>query len=316
MPRSQPAFRRGRSHVIALAAVAASLAAVPKAEAGDYYWNGFFDRWSDQSWNYNDSLVTGSSIGTPSYVDDLYFGYHSYDDPNGRTYNDYHGDLYLSSLNFANQSWTQDSLDDSAINTPAINVLATSPRVQLNQTFRAEPGYSLTANVAGGSELFVTKILGFGALKKTGDGTMTITKYHDTRSGTFVRGGRLIDHDHYGNYTVDSALEFFVSEAEWSPNTSFAGSIAGPGTFTKSGDATLTLMGSVGYTGDTFINEGRLIAPLPYSRNITIANGASLEIPLNQNVTYSGRITGEGYYVMSGTGQMTLTGPNDYTGGT
>ncbi|RYG43887.1 hypothetical protein EON79_16095, partial [bacterium] len=324
MPRSHRAPLCGRrSHVIALAAVAASLVAVPKAEAADYYWKGgTYDNWGQYAWN---DGITADLIGQNAfYTDDLYFGYSGPLDANGLTHIDYLRDFNLSSLNFANQSWELNGDNGDAylyFQHGDINVLATSPSVDIFYRIGMLYNYlgstaSLTTTVATGSQLSLFQVDGNGSLNKNGGGTLFLNT-HNYSQGTFINGGLLVDSNPYGNYTINSALEFAIMGGGGAQT--LAGSVAGAGTLTKSGGGTLNLTGSVGYTGDTTISDGRLVLQLPYSRNINLAGFyGSLETTLTQtqNVTYSGRMTGVGYYVKSGAGSMTLTGPNDYTGGT
>jgi autotransporter-associated beta strand protein len=127
-------------------------------------------------------------------------------------------------------------------------------------------------------------------------------------------------------------------------NDALSGNIGGTGAFTKVGAGTLTLSGTSSYTGPTNVNAGTLqagsttaFAPLSA---FTIAIGAVLDLngfnqtlgglagggnvtlgsatltagSNNASTTYSGAISGTGGFNKAGTGTLTLTGTDSYTG--
>ncbi|MCX6960760.1 MAG: autotransporter domain-containing protein, partial [Verrucomicrobia bacterium] len=126
----------------------------------------------------------------------------------------------------------------------------------------------------------------------------------------------------------------------------FAGSIAGSGSLSKSGSGTLTLSGSNSYTGGTFVNAGELALnstnALSRSSAISIAGGAlntltnfqtTGVVSLNGgSITGPGSLSASGFALTSGmasavlaghasltksgTGTATLSASNSYTGGT
>src|SRR5262245_28622629 len=129
-------------------------------------------------------------------------------------------------------------------------------------------------------------------------------------------------------------------------NTTFSGQINGPGSLAKNGSGVLTLSGTTGYTGATFVNAGtvRAGAVNAFSPNsaFTIASGATLDLNGfgqtigslagpgtvtlgsatltaggdNTTTTFSGIMSGTGGLIKAGAGTLTLTGTNTYTGGT
>ena len=129
-------------------------------------------------------------------------------------------------------------------------------------------------------------------------------------------------------------------------STTFSGVISGSGGLVKQGTGTMTLTGASSYGGATNTNAGTLQAgaanTLSASSAHTVSAGAVLDLNnFNQTVgslagagnvtlgsatltaggdntstTFSGVISGSGGLVKQGTGTMTLTGANSYSGGT
>ena len=127
---------------------------------------------------------------------------------------------------------------------------------------------------------------------------------------------------------------------------SFGGAITGTGSLTKSTAGTLVLSGTNSYGGATNINSGTLQAgaadTLFASSAHTVSAGAALDLNnFNQTIgslagagnvtlgsatltaggdntstTFSGVISGGGGLAKTGTGTVTLTGANSYSGGT
>src|SRR5262245_45604085 len=127
-------------------------------------------------------------------------------------------------------------------------------------------------------------------------------------------------------------------------NTTFSGQINGPGSLAKNGSGVLTLSGTSGYTGATFVNAGtvRAGAVNAFSPNsaFTIASGAILDLNGfgqtigslagpgtvtlgsatltagggNTTTTFSGIMSGTGGLTKTGAGTLTLSGANTYGG--
>lgn len=94
-------------------------------------------------------------------------------------------------------------------------------------------------------------------------------------------------------------------------STTFSGTLSGTGGLVKNGAGTLALTGNTTYTGGTAVNGGTLSVANPLGSYAV--NGATLSL---SSGSLSGTITGTGALMKTGTGTLTLSGANDYTGGT
>ncbi|MEH3157452.1 MAG: autotransporter-associated beta strand repeat-containing protein [Sphingomonas taxi] len=83
----------------------------------------------------------------------------------------------------------------------------------------------------------------------------------------------------------------------------------------KTGQGTLTLTGTNGYTGGTTILDGTLRGGTG-SLQGNIANAATIEFAQDSDGGFGGDITGAGNLVKSGTGTVTISTAQGYTGGT
>ena len=100
------------------------------------------------------------------------------------------------------------------------------------------------------------------------------------------------------------------------------GFIGGTGGITKVGTGRQSILGTSGYTGETQILNGAVLAS-PHALSANILNNAELEFtyaandPSGSAITdYSGTIHGTGHLIKSGDGVLWLRGINSYTGGT
>ena len=117
-----------------------------------------------------------------------------------------------------------------------------------------------------------------------------------------------------GNIVNNAALTFNRSDA-----VSYNSAISGSGSLLKTGSGALTLTADNTYTGITTISQGTLqIGNGGTTGAIVgdIVNETTLAFNRSDDLTYAGSISGNGSVIQSGTGVLTLSGNNNYTGGT
>ncbi|HEY4942180.1 MAG TPA: autotransporter-associated beta strand repeat-containing protein [Rhizomicrobium sp.] len=181
---------------------------------------------------------------------------------------------------------------------------------------------TLTEGGLNSSTLFSGAILGSGGLVKTGSGTLTLTGANGYSGGTTIAAGTLqlgnggTTGAIAGDVVDNGALAFNRSDA-----VTFAGAISGTGDVQQAGSGTTILTGANSYTGTTIITAGTLqvgtggTAGAIESTAAVNDNGALVYDVANDR-TLAAAITGTGSLALTGPATITLTGANDYAGGT
>ncbi len=151
---------------------------------------------------------------------------------------------------------------------------------------------------------------GSGSLVKTGTGELTLSGDNTYSGGTTITGGTLTaDHaDSLGSGDIDNSGVLKVGEGD------LENTLSGSGSLVKTGTGELTLSGDNTYSGGTTIDDGVLIADHADSLGTgTIANNGVLQVGEGE---LENTLSGTGSLVKTGTGELTLSGDNTYSGGT
>jgi autotransporter-associated beta strand protein len=164
-------------------------------------------------------------------------------------------------------------------------------------------------------------ISGTGHLVQMGPGTLSLTGANSYAGGTTIAGGTLRIGDGTASGTLgggavanNGTLAFARPDA-----ITFANDMTGTGALQLL-SGTLTATGSLGHAGGTTIASG---ARLNIGQGGTagslagnVTNHGTLSFARSDNVTFAGVISGPGGLQQNGTGNLTLSGANTYTGPT
>ncbi|EDT7007120.1 fibronectin-binding autotransporter adhesin ShdA [Salmonella enterica subsp. enterica] len=151
---------------------------------------------------------------------------------------------------------------------------------------------------------------GTGSLVKTGTGELTLSGDNSYSGGTTITGGTLTaDHaDSLGTGTIANSGVLKVGEGE------LENTLSGTGSLVKTGTGELTLSGDNTYSGGTTITGGTLTADNADSLGTgAVANNGVLQVGEGE---LKNTLSGTGSLVKIGTGELTLSGDNTYSGGT
>ncbi|EAW5075930.1 fibronectin-binding autotransporter adhesin ShdA [Salmonella enterica] len=153
-------------------------------------------------------------------------------------------------------------------------------------------------------------VTGEGQIVKSGSDELIVTGDNNYSGGTTITDGTLIaDHaDSLGTGAVANSGVLQVGEGE------LENTLSGNGSLMKTGTGELTLSGDNSYSGGTTITGGTLIADNADSLGTgAIANSGVLQVGEGE---LENTLSGSGSLVKTGSGELTLSGDNDYSGGT
>ncbi|HAF2713997.1 TPA: fibronectin-binding autotransporter adhesin ShdA [Salmonella enterica] len=153
-------------------------------------------------------------------------------------------------------------------------------------------------------------VTGEGQIVKSGSDELIVTGANDYSGGTTISGGTLTaDHaDSLGTGTIANNGVLQVGEGE------LKNTLSGTGSLVKTGTGELALNGDNDYSGGTTIDDGVLIADnADLLGTGAVANSGVLKVGEGE---LENTLSGTGSLVKTGTGELTLSGDNDYSGGT
>ncbi|EDL3520050.1 fibronectin-binding autotransporter adhesin ShdA [Salmonella enterica subsp. enterica serovar Newport] len=173
-----------------------------------------------------------------------------------------------------------------------------------NETFEVTSELSKVSPVPGGWD--------GETLTKEGDGTLILSNTANDYGDTVINGGTLSANDAAALGSGDVAIAE-NAKLELSQGT-LDNNVTGEGQIVKSGSDELIVTGDNNYSGGTTISDGTLIADHADSLGTgAVANSGVLQVGEGE---LENTLSGSGSLVKTGTGELTLSGDNDYSGGT
>ncbi|EDH2659192.1 fibronectin-binding autotransporter adhesin ShdA [Salmonella enterica] len=173
-----------------------------------------------------------------------------------------------------------------------------------NETFEVTSELSKVSPVPGGWD--------GETLTKEGDGTLILSNTANDYGNTNISGGTLSANDTAALGSGDVAIAE-NAKLELSQGT-LDNNVTGEGQIVKSGSDELIVTGDNSYSGGTTITDGTLIADNADSLGTgAVANSGVLQVGEGE---LENTLSGSGSLMKTGTGELTLRGDNDYSGGT
>ncbi|EAC0473104.1 fibronectin-binding autotransporter adhesin ShdA [Salmonella enterica subsp. enterica] len=173
-----------------------------------------------------------------------------------------------------------------------------------NETFEVTSELSKVSPVPGGWD--------GETLTKEGDGTLILSNTANDYGNTNISGGTLSANDAAALGSGDVAIAE-NAKLELSQGT-LDNNVTGEGQIVKSGSDELIVTGDNNYSGGTTITDGTLTADHADSLGTgAVANSGVLQVGEGE---LENTLSGSGSLVKTGTGELTLRGDNDYSGGT
>ena len=163
-------------------------------------------------------------------------------------------------------------------------------------------------------------ISGTGTLEQAGSGTLVLTGANTVSGGTAISAGTL----QVGAGGTSGSLAGNVADAgslvfDRSDTLVFGGVISGSGSVMQTGTGTTILTGDNTYTGGTTISAGTLqLGNSGASGSLAgdVTDNGTLAFDRSDSVTFGGVISGTGAVAQTGSGTLTLTATNSYSGAT
>lgn len=161
-----------------------------------------------------------------------------------------------------------------------------------------------------------TNLTGSAGMTKADSGTLVLTGDKTYTGGTTISAGTLQLGDGTTNGSVLGAITNNASLAVNNGSAqTLSNDIAGTGALLQSGPGVLTLSGTNSYSGGTTVSGGGLVGTTS-SLQGAITNNSAVTFDQGTSGTYAGNMTGSGSLTKLGSGNVTLSGTNAYSGGT
>jgi outer membrane autotransporter protein len=262
----------------------------------------------------------------------------------------YGGSTLLGGISF-NKGNTQETLSFNGLSNTNFNNAVTGLNIinatnSSNVVMNNSSGYELVSgkvSVDGNSSLAIAGVIqdqvaptaAASSIQKTGAGTLALSGANTYSGGTALNEGTIAvaNNSALGTGTLtmangtilqaNSAVNLAnnisvvgVSAVNTNANNlGLSGNITGAGGFAKTGAGTLTLSGINTYSGGTTVSAGTL-AGNTSSVQGNIVNNALVNFNQSTNGTYAGVMSGAGSLIKDGSGSLTISKINTYTGDT
>lgn len=174
------------------------------------------------------------------------------------------------------------------------------------------------AITSSGNVTIGAAIVGTTPIAMNGSGTLLLTGANTSTSPITVNSGTLQIGDGSSSGSVAAPILNNASViANPGSTVTLGGAISGSGTFTQAGTGLTLLTGENTYTGLTTVSSGILQVGSGTAGSIAgnVLNNAGLDLSRTNDLTYGGVISGSGVVSKRGTGVITLTGANTFSGG-
>lgn len=169
----------------------------------------------------------------------------------------------------------------------------------------------------GDEETYAGIITGAGSLQKIGTGNLILTGNNNFTGGTLIDKGSIQTTSEFltGDVSVSSEGKLIILQEDAGE---VSGDITGSGSVEKQRFGDVTFSGNNSFSGGFTVSAGKVIGTnVSFPGTVTLRTVlTTIEFDQNANGTKTGNITGVGNLIKSGLGVLTLTGNNDYTGGT
>ncbi len=215
----------------------------------------------------------------------------------------------------------------SGSNTYTGNTIVSAGTLQVGNggsgEFLGSPIVSLSSNVSlsfshSDALTYAGSIIGNGNLVKSGTGTLTLLGSNTYSGSTTISAGTIQIGNGFipGTIGTGPLVDNGGLVFDLPGNVVFGGAVSGSGNLTQAGAGLLNFTGSSTLSGGATISSGTLeVSGAGSLGSGPVTDLGTLSFNLSGAPTFNGAINGSGNLVQAGTGILTLTASNTYTGG-